>query len=83
MGDSRQNIGEGREACSSDISRSGRRRTAQNDAASFSVNFYGEEDACELAVYCRRKGLLGREPGQCVAAMAIFTVANRAMASWP
>ena len=25
--------------------------------ASFSVNLYGEEDAFELAVYCRRKGL--------------------------
>jgi hypothetical protein len=25
--------------------------------ASFSVNLYGEEDALELAVYCRRKGL--------------------------
>ena len=26
-------------------------------SASFSVNLYGEEDAFELAVYCRRKGL--------------------------
>ena len=25
--------------------------------ASFSVNLYGEEDAFELAVYCRREGL--------------------------
>jgi hypothetical protein len=25
--------------------------------ASFSVNLYGEEDAFELAVYCRRNGL--------------------------
>jgi hypothetical protein len=26
-------------------------------SASFSVNLYGEEDAFDLAVYCRRKGL--------------------------
>src|SRR5215831_8088516 len=26
-------------------------------SASFSVNLYGEDDAFELAVYCRRKGL--------------------------
>ena len=28
-----------------------------SSTASFSVNLYGEEDAFELAVYCRRKGL--------------------------
>jgi hypothetical protein len=28
-----------------------------SSTASFSVNFYGEEDAFDLAVYCRRKGL--------------------------
>jgi hypothetical protein len=26
-------------------------------STSFSMNLYGEEDAFELAVYCRRKGL--------------------------
>jgi len=51
MGDCRQNFGEGREACSSDISRNGKRRTAQNGIASFSVNLYSEEDAFELVVY--------------------------------
>ena len=28
-----------------------------SSTASFSVNLYGEEDAFELALYCRRKGL--------------------------
>jgi len=42
-----------------DTSRSGPKSDGTTGTASFSVNLYGEEDAFELAVYCRRKGTAG------------------------